>query len=138
MRIHTGEKPFNCEYPSCGKAFKAHGQLLEHLKCHYNIRPFSCSICNASFIKKNTLKTHLMYHNGVKPFMCPFADCRKRFVEKGNLKTHMKIHCGELKITHSEMVLNNVTSSTSTVVNDNNVSNLDYEMGNAHSNDYFI
>lgn len=99
MRIHTGEKPYKCSYEGCKKEFKAYGHLSDHLKRHYNIRPYECHICKSCFSRRNTLKTHMMTHTGEKPFVCSFPGCQKRFSEKGNMKTHYKTH---LKKIHSE------------------------------------
>jgi uncharacterized Zn-finger protein len=109
MKIHTGEKPFECTYPGCFKLFKAYPHLSDHLKRHYNIKPFSCQECSASFARKNTLKTHLLIHSGIKPFKCTFSGCAKSFVEKGNMKTHYKTHLKcfpqRYQITHSEVII---------------------------------
>ncbi len=32
--IHTGEKPFICDYPNCGKQFRERGNLNSHYKKH--------------------------------------------------------------------------------------------------------
>jgi len=30
MRIHTGEKPFQCEFGGCGRSFTTKGHLIDH------------------------------------------------------------------------------------------------------------
>jgi KRAB domain-containing zinc finger protein len=35
LRIHTGEKPFQCNYDECQSSFKTLGQLKEHLRTHF-------------------------------------------------------------------------------------------------------
>ena len=43
-RIHTGEKPYACDYPSCGKAFTQSGQLKTHQRLHTGEKPFICTV----------------------------------------------------------------------------------------------
>ena len=61
-RIHTGEKPFTCNYKNCKSAFKAKGHLTDHLKTHYHVKPYICSICNVTFTRSSTLKIHFKVH----------------------------------------------------------------------------
>ena len=34
MRIHTGEKPFRCEFKGCGLSFTTLGHLIDHKRKH--------------------------------------------------------------------------------------------------------
>ena len=34
VRSHTGERPFSCDHPDCGKAFMSSGDLLKHKWIH--------------------------------------------------------------------------------------------------------
>ena len=34
MRVHTGEKPYICLHPTCGKTFSRSDNMMQHFKCH--------------------------------------------------------------------------------------------------------
>jgi uncharacterized Zn-finger protein len=37
-RIHSGEKPFVCNFKNCEKSFKARSHLKDHIKIHTGYR----------------------------------------------------------------------------------------------------
>ena len=92
MRIHTGEKPYECSFEGCHKKFRAQGHLTDHMKIHSKVKPFQCKICGGKFTRSSTLKIHSYTHMNIKPFKCPYKDCDRGFTEKGNMQIHMRTH----------------------------------------------
>ncbi len=63
MRSHTGEKPYPCRVPGCGKAF-GHKQSLDYhvAAAHKKERPFKCTAvpgCTFAFPTPASLRAHL-------------------------------------------------------------------------------
>uniref|UniRef100_A0A8C0A143 Zinc finger protein 76 n=1 Tax=Anas zonorhyncha TaxID=75864 RepID=A0A8C0A143_9AVES len=123
-RAHTGDRPYVCDFPSCGKAFAT--DLQKHIRTHTGEqykrrtellikrgipsscsdppcsvnageRPFKCLFagCGRSFTTSNILKVHIRTHTGERPYMCPEPNCGRGFTSATNYKNHMRIHTGE-------------------------------------------
>lgn len=117
MRIHTGEKPYECTYEGCHKRFKAKGHLTDHMKIHSKIKPFECKICGGKYTRSSTLKIHSYTHLNIKPYKCPYKDCERKFTEKGNMRIHMKTHSKEKEEMSECVVYNNYLNLSYSTVN---------------------
>lgn len=54
------------------------------------LKPFSCSFCQKSFVRKEKLVEHERIHTGEKPFKCHV--CGRSFSDSGNFSNHKKAH----------------------------------------------
>ena len=88
--IKKGKHVYKCLFKDCNKIYFLKNKILTHLRTHYGVKPFKCSICSKSFNEKGNLKTHLRVHTGERPYKC--KECHKGFKALGQLKDHIISH----------------------------------------------
>lgn len=64
----------------------------DNFSCGRIKRPFTCTVCDRDFNRKEHLQRHERMHTGSKPFPCRFPGCRKTFSRCDNRDTHQAVH----------------------------------------------
>jgi hypothetical protein len=80
-----GTAVYPCLVSSCHKTFSRLYSLRAHQRSHSSHRPYSCTICPASFARNHDLKRHIKLHDK-KAWRC--EGCQKIFSRRDAIKRH--------------------------------------------------
>ncbi|RWS31364.1 uncharacterized protein B4U80_01379 [Leptotrombidium deliense] len=75
------------------KTFMSVSSLIYHYRGHAGIKPYECSICEATFTRQHSLNYHMLIHYNKTRFIC--EECGRHFRHPSHFKEHMRRHTGE-------------------------------------------
>ena len=64
IRQHQGIRPFVCPTKTCMKSFTRSDELSRHVRIHTGEKRFNCSLCSKGFTRSDHLKKHEKTHRG--------------------------------------------------------------------------
>ncbi|XP_061806017.1 zinc finger protein 407 [Nerophis lumbriciformis] len=93
LKLHSGEKPYKCSWPSCHYAFLNLSAMKDHYRTHTGEKKFLCDLCGFAGGTRHALTKHRRQHTGERPFKCKL--CNFASTTQSHLSRHNRVHTGE-------------------------------------------
>ncbi|XP_077454110.1 zinc finger protein 407 isoform X1 [Stigmatopora argus] len=93
LKLHSGEKPYKCPWPSCHYAFLNLSAMKDHYRTHTGEKTFLCDLCGFAGGTRHALTKHRRQHTGERPFKCKL--CNFASTTQSHLSRHSRVHTGE-------------------------------------------
>lgn len=92
LRCHTGEKPYQCDVPSCLRSFSRLENLKLHTRTHTGEKPYQCDFvgCAKRFNNTSDRAKHKKTHITRKPYACRYPGCGKSYTDPSSMRKHIK------------------------------------------------
>ncbi|KAL0984700.1 hypothetical protein UPYG_G00145570 [Umbra pygmaea] len=92
MKLHTGDKPYKCAWPTCHYAFLTLSAMKDHYRTHTGEKSFLCDLCGFAGGTRHALTKHRRQHTGERPFKCQL--CSFASTTQSHLTRHKRVHTG--------------------------------------------
>lgn len=101
--IGTADEIIRCPYPGCDKIFNRSYNFKSHYKIHSGEKPFECNYCEIKFARCHDLRRHEKIHQRSTTNENKCEMCHKTFSRPDALNRHIKLNtCKNLSFKRFE------------------------------------